>query len=148
VDQELKEPEEKDEDQLKRFETDLEGDELITFMEANKTPFEVDNDFTLTKNGVMKLINEIMDVEESEEEAKNWDVKMNKPEIIVKIKKAGHFFNKDVPYVYTKAKFNSAHVMGHVVQTLHNVPIRRTWDKNLAEIERTPVGPKGVLSTF
>mmetsp|Transcript_18286 Transcript_18286/g.13289 ORF Transcript_18286/g.13289 Transcript_18286/m.13289 type:complete len:98 (+) Transcript_18286:244-537(+) len=91
-------------------------EELIPFLEEKKTEFEQENNIEMSRKGVLEFINSMIELEESPGEAKNWDVKIDSRELVLKIKKAGKFYNKNgIPYVYYKARYNGAYKIGNVI---------------------------------
>lgn len=66
-------------------------------------------------------IDKIFQAELQENVAKLWELKLNKDDVKVYVKKSGgSIYNKEQPYIRTEILFNSAFSMRKIIQTVCN----------------------------
>ena len=77
-------------------------------------------------------------LENNEQNEKTWDLKLNKTDIKVYIKKiGGSKYNKELPYVKTEISFNAAYSMRKIIETIFNPDHRLKWDSTILDYEET-----------
>ena len=59
--------------------------------------------------------------EQSEDEAKKWELKLNKNDVKVFIKKGGSHLNENMPYIKTEVLFNSYFQMNKIIKAVSNL---------------------------
>lgn len=72
-----------------------------------------------SKRGIIDFIEEAFSEEASDDKKNLWDLKLNKEEIKVYVKKSGGSkFNSQHPYVKTEILFNSSYEMRKVIEAV------------------------------
>lgn len=67
---------------------------------------------------MIEVIEKTLLFENSDEEANRWDLKLNKDDVKVYLKKSGSKFNSEQPYVKTEILFKSHYSIRKVVEVV------------------------------
>ncbi|CDW87198.1 UNKNOWN [Stylonychia lemnae] len=134
-------------DNLSEYNYDYDSDQEIQEMSIHRNEFEKDVKFT--KRGLIEEIETTLTYEDSEEQSKQWDLKLSKDDVKIFIKKGGSKFNTEQPYIKTVVLFNAHYSMRKVVEVVRlsivfnsllslqifNEKHRMKWDKNVLKLE-------------
>ncbi|TNV70780.1 hypothetical protein FGO68_gene9427 [Halteria grandinella] len=119
-------------------------------IEQQMVPFknQFEGDIQFSKRGVMQLIDELFSEDvEQEGNKKLWELKLNKEDIKVYVKKSGGSrFNKEQPYIKSEVLFNAAFSMKKIVLAIFDPKYRIQWDKNVLKCESTPIDGQPCLT--
>ena len=64
------------------------------------------------------MVDRILEKEQGEEESKKWELKLNKDDVKVYIKKGGSEYSADHPYIRTEVLFNSYYQMNKILNAV------------------------------
>eukprot|EP00347_Sterkiella_histriomuscorum_P003152 403365394 len=121
------------EDHLSDYEFDGDSDVEIEDLAQYRNDFE--KSITFTKRGLVQEIEQLFAFENSDTETKLWDLKLNKDDVKVYLKKGGSKYNADQPYIKTEILFKEHYSIKKIVEVIFGTAHRQKWDKNVLKYE-------------